>query len=136
MESGLLASLGDDGAGGIFFGTGLGGDGTGGTSFFGTCFGRDGIGVLFFGLVGGDEGTDLNAAGVEVGFGVSFLLAVAGTTAGGEVDVASGSSNLATGLPFTGDSWSELTSFCFGLAAELTLGELTAEPLREELGEE
>ena len=92
LEPSEGSGLGRDGTGGTsFFGTGFGREGTGRTSFFGTCFGRDGIGVLFFGLVGGDEGTDLNAAGVEVGFGVSFLLAVAGTTAGGEVEVGTGS---------------------------------------------
>jgi hypothetical protein len=64
------------------------------------------------------------------------LLAVAGTTEGGEVDVAPASSNFAKGLPFADVSSPELTSLCFGLAARLPLGELTAEPLREELVEE
>jgi hypothetical protein len=40
------------------------------------------------------------------------------------------------GLPFADVSSLESTSLCFGLAAKLPLGELTAEPLREELVEE
>ena len=92
VESGLLASP-DDGedGGGFSFCFDVGWEGTGIALFFGTVFAEEGIGALFFGTVWGEDGADLNAAGVGVGFGVSFLLAVAGTTEGGEVEVGTGS---------------------------------------------
>ena len=85
VDSELLVSLdGGEVGGELFFGLGLGG-----VLFFG--IGLDGKGVaLFFGTVLGEEGVGLEAAGVGVGIGVSFLLAVAGTTEGGEVVVVSG----------------------------------------------
>jgi hypothetical protein len=94
VDSGLLVTLdGGEVGGELFFGLDLGG-----VLFFGIGF--NGIGVaLFFGTVFGEEGVGLEAAGVGVGIGVSFLLAVAGTTEGGEVVVVSGRWNFATGLP-------------------------------------
>jgi len=64
VETGLLASLEDGKAGGVFFfGLGMGREGTGKTFFFGTGFADAGIGALFFGTVWGEDGAEAGVGG-------------------------------------------------------------------------